>query len=192
MRVTGGAIETSDTKTDWVNIDFEWKNEKWNMKPKDDQMMIHVRNHTGNEVVIKQLEPSTARETLGVMQSITGDEQPQVEKLLKKIKQWETNVMPSGLTPHETRIAMTSTIGRTLEYPLPATAMNTDQCQQLNKAFKKCALPKSGIVRSAAEELVYTPDHLLGLGLKDIETQQKIAHLKILLEHGAEDNKDIM
>ena len=80
LRVTGGAIETSDTKTDWVNIDFEWKNEKWNMKPKDDQMVIHVRNHTGNEVEIKQLEPSTARETLGVMQSITGDEQPQVEK----------------------------------------------------------------------------------------------------------------
>ena len=26
LRVTGGVIETSDTKTDWVNIDFEWKN----------------------------------------------------------------------------------------------------------------------------------------------------------------------
>ena len=28
LRVTGGAIETSLTKTDWVNIRFEWNNEE--------------------------------------------------------------------------------------------------------------------------------------------------------------------
>ena len=95
--------------------------------------------------------------------------------------------MPSGLLYTEARDAIKSTIGRTLEYPLPATAMDKEQCKKINKAFKKCALPKSGIVRSAAEALVYSPEHLLELGLKDIETQQKIAHIKMLLEHGIEE-----
>ena len=29
LRTTGGAIETSDTKTDWVQIGFEWKQGKF-------------------------------------------------------------------------------------------------------------------------------------------------------------------
>ena len=43
---------------------------------------MKVRNHTGDTVIIKQLNPSEARETLGVMQTITGDEKFRDEKTL--------------------------------------------------------------------------------------------------------------
>ena len=84
LRVTGGAIETSETKTDWVNIEFVWIKEKWKIKKKNEEKEIYVRNFNGDEVKIKQLQPTTARETLGVMQTVTGDEQPQMEKIVEK------------------------------------------------------------------------------------------------------------
>ena len=37
LRVTGGAIETSETKTDWVNIEFVWIKEKWKIKKKNEE-----------------------------------------------------------------------------------------------------------------------------------------------------------
>ena len=83
LRTTGGAIEISDTKTDWVRIGFEWKNGKCTLKKKDERNTMKVRNYTEHKVTIKQLGPHDARETLGVMQAPDGNEDVQVTKLKK-------------------------------------------------------------------------------------------------------------
>ena len=72
LRTSGGAIETSLTKTDWVKIDFRWKDCKWKYAPKNDEDKITVRNFTGEMVEVIQLSADDARETLGVMQTPTG------------------------------------------------------------------------------------------------------------------------
>ena len=72
------------TKTDWVNIRFEWDRENWRLKERDMNLELKVRNHTGQVVTVNQLSPRDARETLGVMQNIEGDEKPEVIKLCKK------------------------------------------------------------------------------------------------------------
>lgn len=106
LRTTGGAIETSETKTDWVRIFFDWDKGKWKLKKKDENLKMRVRNSTGEEVVIKQLEPTDARETLGVMQSADGDETAQVTKLTSKIDKWTDNIWNSSITRTQVRIAI--------------------------------------------------------------------------------------
>ena len=53
---------------------------------------LGVRNYTGQKVLIKQLEPTDAWETLGVMQSADGNENAQVEKMISKINKWKDNI----------------------------------------------------------------------------------------------------
>ena len=43
LRTTGRAIETSDTKTDWVWIAFDWHNGEWRLKEKDDKKKCEYR-----------------------------------------------------------------------------------------------------------------------------------------------------
>ena len=186
LRTSGGAIETSLTKTDWVKIDFKWKNGTWKYAPKNEEEKIRVRNFTGDTVDVIQLSVEESRETLGVMQTPSGSETAQVEKLTSKIDKWADNVMTSGLRADDAREAIRSTIGKTIDYPLPATAMNQKECYEVTKRIRKCGLPKSGIVRNAASQLVFGSEALGGFGFMDIYTKQLMAHIQMLLDHGHE------
>ena len=94
--------------------------------------------------------------------------------------------MSSGLRSDDAREAVRCTIGKTLDYPLPATAMSKKECDEIMKQFRKCSLPKSGIVRTAAKQLVYGPEELGGFGFSDLYTKQMAAHIQMLLDHGHE------
>ena len=185
LRTTGGAIETSDTKTDWVRIAFDWHNGEWKLKKKDEEQKMRVRNYTGQEVVIKQLEPTDARETLGVMQSADGNEKAQVEKMVSKINKWKDNIWNSSITRTQARIAIDTTIGKTLDYPLPATAISAKECNYISSTFEKVALPKVGIIRTADKTMVRAPETIGGFGIKDTYTKQFTAHIQYLIDHGA-------
>jgi hypothetical protein len=186
LRTSGGAIETSLTKTDWVKIDFKWKDGKWKYIDRNENDTIRVRNYTGENVEVIQLSAQDARETLGVMQTPTGCEKAQVKKLTKKIEHWSNKIMSSGLRSDDAREAVRCTIGKTLDYPLPATAMTEKECNEITKQFRKCSLPKSGIVRTAANQLVYGTEELGGFGFTDTYTKQLMAHIQMILDHGHE------
>ena len=49
------------------------------------------------EVVIKQLGPTDARETLGVTQLADGNEKAQVNKMISKIDKWKDNIWNSSI-----------------------------------------------------------------------------------------------
>ena len=86
-----------------------------------------------------------------------GNEEAQIKKLHveKEIDTWKTNIWTSrGLKRSVARIAVDSTIGKTLDYPLPATAMSQAQCYKLSKQFESVALPKSVIVRAQEDSQV--------------------------------------
>ena len=185
LRTTGGAIETSDTKTDWVRRAFDWHNGEWKLKKKDEEQTMRVRNYTGQEVVIKQLEPTDARETLGVMQSADGNEKAQVDKMISKIDKWKDNIWNSSITRTQARIAIDATIGKTLDYPLPATAISAKECNYISNTFERVALPKAGIIRTADKTMVRAPETTGGFGIKDTYTKEFTAHIQFLIDHGA-------
>jgi hypothetical protein len=86
LRTTGGAIEP--TKTDWVRVIYEWKNGKPSLEKTNQEDELFVQDHNGNRIKIQQIDPSTARRTLGVWQAASGQEETQTNILKEKITEW--------------------------------------------------------------------------------------------------------
>ena len=105
-----------------------------------------VQDHEGALLSMKQLDTRTARETLGVLQAPSGDEEPEVKNLLEKVKSWNARTRHSSLQRQDVTRAVNMTIMRTLRYGLVATAMNYKQCDIITKELLKGVLSKMGII----------------------------------------------
>ena len=183
LRTTGGAIEPS--KTFWVRIAHEWKNGRPVLKKADQTEELWVKNSSGTPEKIEQIDPSTARRTLGVWQAADGQEDTQTAVLLSKIKNWGEH--STGMTKKESSTAMVSTIGRAIRYPLAATTLSTQQCKEVDISFKQNVLGKMGVVRTAPDKVVFSPTKLGGIGLHMTEIDQTIDHVKMIMQHGHQD-----
>ena len=89
LRTTGGAIVVEPGKIDWVKINFVEKNHKMVMAKMNNDEKLFVRNTDGERKQLEQLDVSTARKTLGVMQCVNGDEEEEIKYLLEKIETWK-------------------------------------------------------------------------------------------------------
>ena len=110
LRTTGGAIEPS--KTDWVGIQYEWKNGKPCLKKANQSDKLYALDPSGNRTEIKQIEPHDARRTLGVWQTANGKETEQKKIIISKIADW--GKATEDITHIESRTAIASTIGRSI------------------------------------------------------------------------------
>ena len=180
LRTTGGAIEPY--KTFWVKILHEWKNGQSTLKKADHTEEMWVKNSSGIAEKIDQIEPHTARRTLGVWQAVDGQEDTQTKMLLSKIENWGGN--SAEMTKKESNTAMVSTIGRSIRYPLAATTLSSQQCKEVDKSFKKNVLGKMGVVRTAPDVVVFSPIKLGGIGLHRTEIDQVIDHVKMVMQQG--------
>ena len=88
------------------------------------------------------------------------------------------------MTKSEAKTASISTIGRTVRYPLGATALNPKQCKEVDSTWKTHVLGKMGVVRTAPKEVIYSPTQFGGIGLHSTGIDQMIDHVKMILNHG--------
>jgi len=72
LQTTGGAIDP--TKSDWVWIEQKWKNGQWRYERKDDTHFLRIKGLNGSVQTLHQHDIKDSRETLGGVQSATGDE----------------------------------------------------------------------------------------------------------------------
>ena len=183
LRCTGGALDVKD-KSDWTFIDFTWQHGQWTLARMDQNNTLEVRDHEDDTIIMKQIPPTQARETLGVMQAPSGDETPELEYLEKKLKKWLGKLWASKLQRQDVTKAVHITIMRTLRYGLLATAMTYDECDSLTKTLLMGALPKMGIVRTANRILATAETKHRGLGLTHLYVLQLVDHLKVICDHG--------
>jgi hypothetical protein len=182
LRATGGELEPS--KTFFVPIKTIWKGSKKSVEVPSENLDLHVKMIDGEIIPLRQHSPTNSFFTLGIWQSPSGDETKQVEYMTSKIRDWGELTNNNKLTWAQTRIAMRSTIGRTLHYPLTATTISSKQCKKLQKVFLQTILGKMGIVRTIPPLIAIAPTYLGGLGVFSIELAQLLGHLNLILLHG--------
>ena len=180
LRTTGGALEPS--KTDWVKVLYEYIGGKLRLQKANQDDIITLRDPNGQIVPIKQIESHTARRTLGVWQAANGQEHTQRDILLNKIKEWGGNTV--GISNKEATTASVSTIGRSIRFPLTATALTSSQCGEVDRAWKRHTLNKMGIAKTAPKEVAFSPVDIGGMGLHHTEIDQTIDHIKMIIAHG--------
>jgi hypothetical protein len=92
---------------------------------------LRVRGCDGNVAALERLSVSDARRTLGVKLAPDGNDQAQFQKLLDSAKTWQEQIRAGHLPRKLAWESMTTTILRTLHYPLPATTLTLIQCDAI-------------------------------------------------------------
>ena len=83
LRTTGGALRVD--KSFWYLIHFIWENNQWKYATKDQQPgNLDVRGVSGTREHLSRLEPSQAKETLGVFLAMDGNNKAQIKHLRAK------------------------------------------------------------------------------------------------------------
>ena len=183
LRTTGGAIEPS--KSDWVRLNYKWNKGKASLVHTLAPDILTMRDSGGTTRELLQQPPHTARETLGVWQAPSGIEKQQVQQLQEKIKTWGNTIAHSDIMRSETRTAVHVTIGRSIRYPLAATAITSKDATKIDSVFRRAALGRMGIVRTAPALPTGAPQELGGLGMAhNVEINQMIDHIDICTKHG--------
>jgi hypothetical protein len=183
LRVTGGALEPS--KTFYVPIVNLWTGTVKQVTTSIDAgRQLYLQDGDGSATLLPQYRPSEAFFSLGIWQSPSGDDTRQQEHLISKMKSWGTDTSLKKIPWTHTRVAIRSTLGKTLTYSLPATSFTTIQCKELQKVLNHTILGKMGIVRTTPSLIATAPRALGGLGFFSFEVTQTIAHIIMILLHG--------
>jgi len=144
IRTTGGALEPA--KSDWVKIVHKWKYGTSYLEKADSSDVLKMRDPNGETTALQQKEPTTARLLLGVWQSPVGDETKMKDTLKAAVVKWGQNITKSSMSTAEALTATKQTIGRSIRYPLAATAMNRRECKEIQVPLCKYRMGKLGVV----------------------------------------------
>lgn len=171
LRITGGALEPS--KTFWCALGMSDENEDKRITVNNNEELTQITRRHAEEYFF----------SLGVWQSPTGKEQKQVEHIRSKIAAWTMETTERFISRYHARSAVAMTLGRTILYPLTATGMTKNECEQIQRELNKSVLGKMGIARSVAKTLANSPTVHRGYGVPDILVEQASQHVTVLQQH---------
>lgn len=176
IRATGGAIVP--TKSFWYLVDFKWQRGEWSYKSIDSTPgELTVLDLDGRRCTLRRLAAHEADKTLGVYLAPDGNNDAQVKYLRTKAVTWAESIRVGMLPKRLAWQSLTTTILRTLLYPLPATTFSLSECRHILAPVKAAGLNGLGIVRSMTLPVALGPASHQGLGLPDLYVHQGIEHI---------------
>ena len=189
LKLTGGAIVPEKS---WIYaIDFVFEDSgKWSYKNTNDiPQQFTVKDHSGQTSNLTKIEAHEGQETLGVFLAPDGNNESAHQKLCDKSKSWSDYVLSGHLTATEARLALETTIMRTLSYPLPALTLTEAECTKIMKPILDAILAKTRVSRNFPHAVLYGPKHEKGMGFTNLFVQQGLSHISALQQYlNAPDN----
>ena len=183
FRATGGAI--APEKSHWYLIDFCWHHGSWRYASEEQSPgSLTVLDSSGQRQTLERLPPDSARRTLGVRLAPDGNNHAEVTYLHSCASEWKERIRTGHLPRQLAWQALTTTILPKLHYPLAANTMTEKECNFIMSPVLQGGLSCSGIVRTLPHTLVYGTTKYQGLGIPSLYTEQGIAHILKLLQHG--------
>jgi Reverse transcriptase (RNA-dependent DNA polymerase) len=152
---TGGVLVGS--KSIWYLLIHEWINNKWVLKAASDVPGdVSIPNHAGQVERRIRHDPHKSVLALGIMFAPNGSMAGEVQYLREKAEKWAEKIRCSFLKRHEAWYAINVSIMKSVEYPLLATTMTKKQLDYVVSPILKAGLPKAGVCRTIARELVFS------------------------------------
>ena len=170
----------------WYLVEFIWDDSgEWSYKDHshDDNYQLHAINANETLHQIQYIPPDTAQEMLGVFLTPDGNNKEQVRQLKLRAHTVAELIRTKHVYRHEAWLVLTTMALKLIEYCLPATTLNYEQCKEIMWILIKDFLPKSGINRYIKRDVLYALPSSQGLGLKDIYLTQGISHINEIIEH---------
>ena len=189
IELTGGALVPA--KSFWSEVQFEWdRNGNWSYSStKSNGKDVYMQGPDLENHVLTKVDANEAIETLGVRLATDGSEDAQAQAMRSKAERWASKMKKRGvLNQSDAWIGLTTTILKTLQYPLPVTCLSETQCTSILAPVLNTALPAIGISRRFRREFIQGPAECMGLGLPSLYTFQGAAHIDLLVTHWRETN----
>jgi hypothetical protein len=139
--------------TSWTLISFKWKNGNWRYQTVS--LFVLDIDHTCHRLT--RLEFNQASTSLGVEIAPDGNMEAQVSRLTKASSLWVAQIATSKLGGPDTWIALTSTLWKTLGYPLQTTSMTRVACEKIMAPAITQGLRSMGFCRNFPHALVHAP-----------------------------------
>jgi hypothetical protein len=114
---------------------------------------------------------------------MVGNMDEQFAWMKEKAESWADKIRTGHLPRHLTWMAWTTTILKTLEYPLPVTTLSKKQCDKITSILANTALPRCGFMRSFPRALMHAPLAVGGLNVPNLYTEQGIGHITRLIRY---------
>ena len=183
IRSTGGAIGTEDDmKAFWYMLDFKFENGKWRYTKKQEQSgRIKATNLDGEWAEICRLEPSQARETLGIHLAMDGNQREQIKHLKNKARIYAEQLRTGIISKNRAWYSYTAGFAKTLEYPMEAIDLSKEEWDSIVKIFLGTLLNKAGIVSTMSRDLVFSSKNFSGLDIKHPYFLQQITHIEAIM-----------
>ena len=132
--------------------------------------------------MLQYLEVGEAKEMVGVHLAPDGNQEKQVEELVKKAQSWASYIKSAHLGHEATWKALQTTIIKSIEYPLVACTLSKEECISVMTPVLDAALPRSNFAARFARASLYGPVQYQGMGLHNPYISQGIRHIKDIVE----------
>jgi hypothetical protein len=189
LRATGGALRR---KSYWYFLDFKFHQGRWKYKNKQElpgDIDINVVDSRGrprpDRETLTRLEPSEARETLGVYVAMDGNWRQQMEVLITLARTFAELLRTGNADRRLTWYAFSTSFMKSLEYPMEASCLTEAQWDEVMKPLLGIVLQKCRIASTFPRGLVFTSLQYQGLGARHPFYQQELKHLSVLLTETA-------
>lgn len=166
-------------KTFWYLIDFVWNGGEWRYKfvtecPGD----VFCNDINRERKCLRQVVTQQAETTLAGDLAPDGSTRQQAKKMKETAIKWLDAMHSGQISRSEAWLAITSTIWKTLTYPLLAIKLSKEQCKEIMEPILTYGLPAIGVCRNFPRSMVFAPTKYMDLGLQYLSTIQEIEHLK--------------
>jgi len=178
---TGEALALE--KCFWYLVDFKYANTKWKYKTCSQAPgNITMLDSTCKQVTIQRLEPSEARQTLGVRLALDRNMEAELAYLVDMAKAWQWKMKNSWFGQWESNFSLQNVTMQKLIYPLPATTFTQKQCKAIISPILAQGLPLAGYICTFPHALAHGPKKFCGVNIPNLYTEQTLAHIHTLLK----------
>ena len=188
LKLTGGAIVPEKSWIYPIDFDFDAAGKWYYKRAEDIPHQFTVLDHSGTRCQLEKIEPDMGKETLGVILAPDGNNDHATEKLLEKSSTWRDYIITGHLKASEARLALDSTIMRTLSYPLPALTLTLKECNRIMKPVLDAGLAKTHVCRNFPHAVIYGPKKEKGLGIPNLFISQGLSHISTIQQYLSDNN----
>ena len=182
-RTTGGAL--APDKSWWYLIHFDWTkgDPKFGKLEELRKQTLEGKDKDGTTVQLEYLDPSIAKEMLGVFLAPDGRNDRQLQIFQDKMKDFAEMVRTGHLDRQEAWTALNAVAIKKIEYALPALTLTAKELKSTMWPLLQVLLPRAGINRNFKRDILYAPQGVQGLGMKDVYLTQGINHIIDIIDH---------
>jgi hypothetical protein len=137
---------------------------------------------TNTDIQINAVSCHQSHRTLGIMESPSGNNLDEYQRLLDKAQSMARRIAMASLTKHDASILYYTMYLPALTYPLTVGTQSLTQTEKIQSPVTHAILPKLGYNRHFPLEVAYGPQDLGGIGLRHLFTEQGTIKAIILLK----------